>query len=141
MDEKHSGGRNELIACAWLLAEGYEVFRNVSQHGTADLVAIKSGLMIKVDVKATRYNLDGTIQRRGLSPEQISDGVKCLMVLSDDHCVLDLDPLQACATMITPCLHCGAPIEHFISRPQKFCSGIRCRGAYHRERRRGADQA
>jgi hypothetical protein len=38
---KHRGAHSELTACAFLLSEGYEVYRNVSQHGYADLIAIK----------------------------------------------------------------------------------------------------
>jgi hypothetical protein len=33
------GAVGELIACAWLVGLGYEVFRNVSYHGPADIVA------------------------------------------------------------------------------------------------------
>jgi hypothetical protein len=40
---KHKGARSELVACAWLLCQGYEVFRNVSQHGLMDIIAIKDG--------------------------------------------------------------------------------------------------
>jgi hypothetical protein len=36
---KHVGARSELIACEWLLAQGYEVFRNVSAHGPIDIIA------------------------------------------------------------------------------------------------------
>ena len=34
MEKKHKGAHSELIACAYLLHEGYEVFRNVSQLST-----------------------------------------------------------------------------------------------------------
>jgi hypothetical protein len=34
---KHTGAINELAACQYFLSKGYEVFRNVSQHGPADL--------------------------------------------------------------------------------------------------------
>jgi hypothetical protein len=29
------------VGCAWLLRQGYEVYRNVSQHGLIDMIAIK----------------------------------------------------------------------------------------------------
>ena len=50
---KHRGAQAELTACAWLLSQGYEVFRNVSQHGVVDLVAIhpENGETILVDVR------------------------------------------------------------------------------------------
>jgi hypothetical protein len=31
------------VGCAWLLRQGYEVYRNVSQHGLIDMIAIKDG--------------------------------------------------------------------------------------------------
>lgn len=34
---KHRGCHSELLAVLWLLEQGWEVFRNVSQHGPADL--------------------------------------------------------------------------------------------------------
>lgn len=53
MNKKHKGARSELRAAAWLLTRGYEVFRNVSQHGPVDLVALdlKADVMMKIDVK------------------------------------------------------------------------------------------
>lgn len=37
------GAKYELLACAWLLDQGYEVFRNVSPVGKGDLVIWKKG--------------------------------------------------------------------------------------------------
>ncbi len=39
MEKKHKGAASELIATVWLLKKGYEVFRNVSSHGTVDIIA------------------------------------------------------------------------------------------------------
>jgi len=50
---KHLGTRAELIACSWLLKEGYEVFRNVSPHGLIDVIAIKNGVILKLDVRSS----------------------------------------------------------------------------------------
>ena len=57
MDKKHRGCSSELIACNWLLEQGYDVFRNISAHGYADLVAInwETGEKIWVDVKTGTY--------------------------------------------------------------------------------------
>lgn len=51
---KHRGAAGELAACAWLLERGFEVFRNVSSAGPADLVAwhVESGSVYLIDVKA-----------------------------------------------------------------------------------------
>lgn len=51
MDDKHKGSYAELRAAAWLLDQGYDVFRNVSQHGKIDIVAIKDGVIRCFDVK------------------------------------------------------------------------------------------
>jgi hypothetical protein len=50
---KHRGAHAELRAAAWLLEQGYEVFRNVSGHGKIDLVAVKDGEVRFFDVKAS----------------------------------------------------------------------------------------
>ena len=56
MHDKHKGSLAELQACAWLLKQGYEVFRNVSQCGVADLVAWQpGGFPIYVEVRRLRY--------------------------------------------------------------------------------------
>ena len=38
MEKKHRGAWAELVACGWLLKEGYEVYRNVSPHGVCDIL-------------------------------------------------------------------------------------------------------
>jgi len=58
MHAKHKGALAELQACAWLLKQGYEVFRNISQHGAADLIAWRPGeLPILIDVRTFFYRL------------------------------------------------------------------------------------
>lgn len=53
MDKKHRGAEAELIACQHLLNAGFEVFRNISAHGLADLIAWSpvTGDVIIYDVK------------------------------------------------------------------------------------------
>jgi hypothetical protein len=47
------GAKYELLACAWLLEQGYEVFRNVALVGKGDLVIWKKGMIpVLVDVKS-----------------------------------------------------------------------------------------
>lgn len=74
---KHKGAHSELIACAWLLAEGYEVFRNISPYGLADIIAWKDGKMLLLDVKSTVAHL---------SPEQLAVGVVPLVVSASGRC-------------------------------------------------------
>jgi len=50
-----------LVACAWLLIHGFEVYRNVSQHGFADLVATKGGKIFYIDVKSCIPNSQGRL--------------------------------------------------------------------------------
>lgn len=52
MNKKHKGACAELRAAAWLLEQGYEVFRNVSGFGEIDIVAVKAGIARFFDVKA-----------------------------------------------------------------------------------------
>ena len=47
---KHLGSRSELVACAWLLSQGYsEVLRNVSSCGLVDIAAVKDGRVYLFD--------------------------------------------------------------------------------------------
>jgi hypothetical protein len=48
------GALSELLACAWLLNKGYQVFRNVSPNGPYDLVAFKGPEELRIDVKTIR---------------------------------------------------------------------------------------
>src|SRR4029077_8240620 len=58
MHSKHKGGLGELQACAWLLKQGYEVFRNISQCGVSDLVAWKPGSTpIQIEVRGLAYHV------------------------------------------------------------------------------------
>src|SRR6185436_18372888 len=75
---KHKGAHSELIACAWLLAQGYEVFRNVSAVGLTDVIAQKGGQILLLDVKSHDTNK--------LSKEQIAAGVLPLRVSSSGYC-------------------------------------------------------
>jgi Holliday junction resolvase-like predicted endonuclease len=46
------GAALELEACAWLIKQGYEVFRNVSPVGKADIIIWKQGeVPTLIDVK------------------------------------------------------------------------------------------
>lgn len=77
-DEKHIGAQTELVACAYLLGEGYEVFRNVSACGTADLIACKGDKVLRIDVKSGKTPK--------LKPAQEQEGIVILHVSEDGHC-------------------------------------------------------
>lgn len=79
---KHKGAHSELIACAWLLSQGYEVFRNVSPFGITDIIAQKGARILLLDVKsgATGPSLTRT---------QREAGVLALRVTSSGHCQIN----------------------------------------------------
>lgn len=54
---RHLGSWSEIIASAWLLELGYEVFRNVSDKGPIDLIAIKNNEVTFVDVKSIQVKM------------------------------------------------------------------------------------
>ena len=128
MDRKHVGARNELLATVWLLKQGYEVFRNVSQHGLIDLIAIKEDEVVFFDVKASGKGFGKTTAR--LTSEQIKIGVKCIQVSTDDQCIIDNIPHGKDDTTTTKCVNCGNPVIHRINSPRKFCSKS-CSSKYH----------
>lgn len=51
VDRKHVGVWSEMIACAWLISDGFDVFKNVSFYGMTDIVAHKENKFTKIDVK------------------------------------------------------------------------------------------
>jgi Holliday junction resolvase-like predicted endonuclease len=80
---KHKGAHSELAACVWLLEQGYEVFRNVSQHGTTDMVAIKYDMIWRIDVKTSiKYvKKDGSLKES--CPHVPAKGVRILIAMAD----------------------------------------------------------
>jgi hypothetical protein len=82
--EKHRGAQAELIACTYLLGEGYEVFRNISSCGPADIIACKGAEMLRIDVKSGTYHTK-------LSEAQRRDGVVMLYVGADGGCEFDFE--------------------------------------------------
>jgi len=117
--DKHRGACHEALAAAWLLKQGYDVFRNVSAHGLVDIMAMKDGEVHKFDVK-------GDTGSR-LSPEQEALNVEILRVLPDGACEI----WKRYSRDTVNCHHCSEPIpDHRI----KYCSPA-CRYAATRSRR------
>ena len=77
------GAQSELLAAAWLMELGYEVFRNVSPCGPADLIAWKRGTLDKhlIDVKTVNniYKRADGIETPNV-PAAHPDGVHYLVV-------------------------------------------------------------
>jgi len=61
------GDYSELLASAWLLKQGYEVFRNVSSVGPIDIVAVNEDETILIDVKTCSLRKDYDVITLGAS--------------------------------------------------------------------------
>lgn len=55
-DRSSAGAASELIVCADLLWRGFEVFRSVEQHCSCDLLAMRAGQILRVEVKTANNN-------------------------------------------------------------------------------------
>ena len=132
MIKKHRGAWAELIACAWLLENGYDVFRNVSQHGEIDIIGTKDGDVTYFDVK-TVYKLKQSGSR--LSPAQIAVGIKPIYITRNGECRIDFDPQSTQRVKI----QCGYCTRYFMPRSahaqNRFCSAV-CNKRFHRESER-----
>lgn len=104
MDKKHKGAQAELIACAWLLKQGYEVYRNVSPWGLCDVLATLNGKYFKFDVKT--MVTEATVTQ--LTHAQIEAGVLLLGVHDDGRCVIDPARPNYGSTI---CKECGATFQ------------------------------
>ena len=71
------GAINELVACTWLLKQGYQVFRNVTPDGRIDIISEKDGVLTKIDVK-TQINKYGK--------QQLEDGISIILIDKDLNC-------------------------------------------------------
>ncbi len=94
-----AGAWAEMMAAAWLIEKGFDVFRNVAQHGPADLVALSHGRVQLFDVKlcAVTFGRDGqpkiNLSNR-LSDRQIQLGVAQFFVTSDGVCGFDAQTIR-----------------------------------------------
>jgi hypothetical protein len=119
IQHRHKGALGEMIAISFLLGAGYEVFRNISQHGPMDLVAYKDGIMTPIDVKTKNVMRNIALS---CTAEQFSIGVKFIIVSPDGSCkIVDPEPpRQSVAT----CVVCG--IEFCPRRRRQLYCGRRC---------------
>lgn len=127
------GSINEHIATAWLLKDGYDVFRNVSPRGRADLIAKKwdSEDWIAIDVKSEHFNLRGTGPmnggQRNTSKQYELSNLRYIVVNDDGSCkwyhdldhpkdgeVFEGDDYWVCPTSGHRFLH----PSHFIDRKE-----------------------
>jgi len=116
-NKSQKGAASELIACAWLLERGYQVFRNVCVTGIIDVVGIKDGKTFFFDVK-TRSTRPLPGDPGGLSAAQIRSGVLPLFVIGSE-CYIEGAPTKIRETIA--CCECA---KVFVARrlSQKYCS-------------------
>lgn len=95
----HAGAWAEMIASAWLIEKGFDVFRNVAASGPADLVIVGSGRAQLLDVKlcAVTFGRDGqprmNLSNR-LSDRQVNLGVTQFLVTTDGVCGFDAQTIR-----------------------------------------------
>lgn len=126
------GAYNELIAAAWLMKRGYEVFRNVAPVGPVDLVGIKEGKTEFFDVKGAYRTADGQNIYSKLSERQQEMGVKCICVFDSGECEVDTP-----ATGGGRCEECnGEFLQGKRWDRKRFCSQ-KCGQVAYKRRKRG----
>lgn len=111
MHRKHKGAHKELIACTWLLEQGYEVYRNVSSCGAVDIIAEKDGILIRFDIKSC-LNIDKTNYKSLITDEQRKLGVKLLYVDNNNRCLIQTEAIDRTDRL---CARCQKPF-----RPRKY---------------------
>lgn len=89
-DTTTKGAWAELIACAWLMEQGYEVFHKVSPSGWADVIAWRGQELIKADVRMC----DPGGRAGGLSDCQYQSGVVPLFVTKEGVCSFSFKELS-----------------------------------------------
>ncbi len=122
------GAQSELLAAAWLIGQGYAVFRNVAPVGPVDLVGLKDGKTELFDVKTATRGNDGRTLRVKFTQQQKELGVKCICVFSDGTCEFDEHQSFEGDPVSRVCEGCGKEfvIGRWVSR-QRFCSSA-CAG-------------
>lgn len=85
MTPNKKGALAEIIACKWLLMEGYSVYKNISSWGVADVIVMLHNELIAVDIAVASQLNDS---KKICAEQRIKDGhnVKYLYVLSDGSC-------------------------------------------------------
>lgn len=81
------GAINELIACTWLLQQGYMVFRNVAADGPVDLIIEKDKQLTRIDVKSIMFRYKGKpLFENAKVKQQQANGIRVLLVSKEGNC-------------------------------------------------------
>ena len=122
IETKHRGAHSEMIACAWLIEQGYEVFRNVSQHGEIDVVGRRAGVFESFDVKTSLNEK----QRVFGTPSQAKQAIRLILVRPGGECSFaDAEPANASLN----CPNCGASFHPRKRRHNQVYCSVRCSNA------------
>lgn len=116
------GAHGEMVACAWLLARGYDVFRNVSPHGPVDLIAMKGGKTEYFEVKHAKYAGDGSITFPRVPVDRKSIDLQFLCVFDDGHCELAPTGRFKDDMRRKPCRTCGKRFDAGYYGKRIYCS-------------------
>ena len=79
-----TGGLSELLVCADLLRQGYDVFRAVAQSCSCDLVVLCKGQLLRIEVK-TAYRTKAGLKFPGLRQGQAEKFDILAMVWLDNN--------------------------------------------------------
>lgn len=121
------GAFSELHACMWLLSKGYDVYRNVSHAGRADIIAVKEEEVIKIDVKTLKKNKKNNYNFHRTSYRANEEkNVKTLFVTEDGSCLFaeELDKQYEKSLSIGRTFFCVQCNKEVVRRSiiQKYCS-------------------
>lgn len=114
---KHKGCWAEMVACCWLIQNGYDVFKNISQHGLIDIIALRDGKVFKFDVKSVN---EAHTNVPPLSQAQAEMGILALAVYADGR-VKFCEDAEASKPKEKNCLTCKKVFSPG-RRNQIFCS-------------------
>lgn len=122
------GDLAELIACQWLLMQGYEVFRNICCTGHADIIAHKKDENpIVIDVGVIGY-INGCItDNKSINAQYRNKNVSVLYVMPDGSCKWRHD-IENFKDIEQLCTVCGIAFISKKSLNEKRCTKHSYRG-------------
>jgi len=88
LDSGRVGSISELAVCIDLLTKGYYVFRSMSPSGPIDLIAMKDGKTLKIEVKTTYRTFSGKIKK----PKHSHDQHDVMAVFIPDEKTIEYTP-------------------------------------------------
>jgi len=88
LDSGRVGSISELAVCIDLLTKGYYVFRSMSPSGPVDLIAMKNGKTLKIEVKTMHRTFSGKIRK----PKHSHDQHDVIAVFIPDEKAIEYTP-------------------------------------------------